>query len=362
MFTSTYITLLLAFSASALAAPGKHKGKHHHHHSHSSHGSCTETSTSPPTSTPTGSPQPPPIDCSGNCYKESKNYVGASWLESNDWDFFDQKDPTHGRVAYVNQDRAKEKNLTYTSDDTLILRTDSSVKLESGGKGRESIRISSKQEYTTHVSVIDVRHMPVGPGTWPAFWMTARPWPDNGELDIIEGVDGSEVNLSSLHTTSDCTQPTEGRKMTGDVGHDNCDAKVKGNQGCGVSSNKKESWGPAFNDNNGGWFATERTDQYIKVWFWSRDSSDVPADVRDNTGSVGPDSWGKPVALFVSDSCDLSKKFSGNVFVINNTLCGDWAGNKFKGGKEACEAQVNNHPEKYKDAYWNIARLSIYEQ
>lgn len=35
--------------------------------------------------------------------------------------------------------------------------------------------------------ILDVRHMPQGCGTWPAFWEVGANWPFGGELDIIEG-------------------------------------------------------------------------------------------------------------------------------------------------------------------------------
>jgi hypothetical protein len=243
------------------------------------------------------------------------------------------------------------------------MRADSWSKLKSGGKGRESVRINTKKMYTTYTSVIDVRHMPEGNGVWPAFWTVGADWPNGGELDIIEGVNNDSNNLMSLHTSDGCTQPKKGRKMSGDPAYHDCNARgAKGNQGCGVRSASEKSFGPNFNSNGGGWYATERTENYIKVWFWARDDEDVPADVRDNTGNVGPDNWGTPVALFVSDNCELDKKFGPNKFVINLTLCGDWAGNGFDGGKKKCEELVNKHPEAFENAYWDIARMTLYEK
>ena len=145
-------------------------------------------------------------------------------------------------------------------------------------------------------------------------------WPHNGELDIVEGVNDSDENLTSLHTTPNCTQPKTGRKMTGAVGYYDCNVKgARGNKGCGVSSNSNKSFGPNFNKNGGGWYATERTESSIKVWFFARDDSNAPDDVREHTGSVNPDNWGQPTALFVTDSCDLSQKFGPNKFVSQST-------------------------------------------
>uniref|UniRef100_A0A914CM93 GH16 domain-containing protein n=1 Tax=Acrobeloides nanus TaxID=290746 RepID=A0A914CM93_9BILA len=46
--------------------------------------------------------------------------------------------------------------------------------------------------------------MPVGPGTWPAWWTTNTPWPDMGEIDIIEGIGGNTWNTITLHTRDGC--------------------------------------------------------------------------------------------------------------------------------------------------------------
>ena len=72
--------------------------------------------------------------------------------------------------SYVDAGTAKSKNLTYSSKDAFVTRADSSTKLTSGGSGRDTVRINTIKKYTTNVSVLDARHMPEGPGTWPSFW------------------------------------------------------------------------------------------------------------------------------------------------------------------------------------------------
>lgn len=188
----------------------------------------------------------------------------------------------------------------------------------------------------------------------------------------------NDSNLSSLHTNPNCTQPPE-RVMSGTVSNVDCDATQPGNIGCGVSTDAPASFGPSFNNAGGGWYAVERTDSYIKVWFWGRDDGSVPAEVRDaGTAAVNPDSWDRPTALFTSDQCSLHDKFGPNQIVINLTFCvrapvrgaasllltsraqGDWAGNVYSGGREACIDFVNNQPAGFSEAYWDFARLSVY--
>jgi len=159
---------------------------------------------------------------------------------------------------------AQGMNLTSVGQDSFIMRADPGG-VDPASRGRKSVRIESKNLYETHVMVADIRHMPEGTPTWPALWEFGSDWPNNGELDIIEGAnDNPGGNLMSLHTSPGCTQPMGGRDMKGAPVSDNCDAFVNGNQGCGVKSDTQESFGPAFNGAGGGWYAVERTDNYIK--------------------------------------------------------------------------------------------------
>jgi len=43
--------------------------------------------------------------------------------------------------------------------------------------------------------------------------MTALPWPNKGELDIIEGANGQGPNLFSLHTGAGCRMSYQPSKM-----------------------------------------------------------------------------------------------------------------------------------------------------
>ena len=78
----------------------------------------------------------------------------------------------HWNDSYTDQAFAVAKNLTYTSSDTFIIRADYKTVLSPSGPGRNSVRVQSKKKYTTGVTVVNVRHMPQGCGTWPAFWVS----------------------------------------------------------------------------------------------------------------------------------------------------------------------------------------------
>lgn len=107
------------------------------------------------------------------------------------------------------------------------------------------------------------------------------------------------------------------RAQTGTSVEDNCDVAATGNAGCGVNVNEPASYGPDFNANGGGYYAMERTDTAISVWFWPRGSEGIPEGVTSGAESVDTANWGTPSALFPSTSCDIASKFGPNRITIN---------------------------------------------
>jgi hypothetical protein len=90
-------------------------------------------------------------------------------------------------------------------------------------------------------------------------------------------------------------------------------------------------------------YALERTDSFIKVWFWGRDSDSTPAEVangEDSEDSIDTDNWvrrmlfswesynnslnhkkGTPDAYFPSTQCDIGARFGPANIIINIDLC-----------------------------------------
>ncbi|TFK81990.1 glycoside hydrolase family 16 protein [Polyporus arcularius HHB13444] len=306
------------------------------------------------------------------------SYVGHDFLQSWTWETFD--DPTHGRVNYLDQATALASNLTFASDDKFIMRADSQNIVDPNGRGRGSVRIKSNKAYDEAVVVLDLQHMPEGCATWPAFWSLSQagPWPHGGEIDIIEGVNSNTANLASLHTTPGCTMSSAGppdRFMSGNVTATDCDASVNFNQGCGVQFGTPASYGSAFNAAGGGFFVMVRSRDAsgpgVRIWFWARDDPRVPLEVRapPPTGLFAPASlyptawWGQPDAVFpLSDNCDYAGHFDPHVFVFDLTFCGDWAGTAYSasGCPGDCNDYVNNNPQAFQSAYWEVNSLRIY--
>ena len=71
----------------------------------------------------------------------------------------------------------------------FFMRADDWSIVDPSARGRDSVRISSQSGYDEAIFVLDLQHMPAGCSTWPAFWTlsTTGPWPNGGEIDIIEG-------------------------------------------------------------------------------------------------------------------------------------------------------------------------------
>ncbi|EJD00854.1 nucleophile-disabled Lam16a mutant holds Laminariheptaose in A cyclical conformation [Fomitiporia mediterranea MF3/22] len=304
-----------------------------------------------------------PCLVSGAFYSISDYFVGKGFLFG--FEFEAIEDPTHGRVTYVDRHTALAENLTFARGDTFIMRADDKEVLSPTGPGRKSVRIRSRKTFTTHVVVFDIRHMPEGCGTWPAAWETLEAdWPDSGEVDVVEGVNDESPNDSTLHTGPNCTMP-ENRTMTGIPVSNNCDVAVNFNQGCVVENDKPNSYGPEFNAAGGGWYVMERTDSFIRVFFWSREDPSVPWEIAWGAPFIDTDNYGTPVALFPDTECYIPSHFGPNNIIINLTLCGDWAGQDviFQGAgcPGTCVDFVNNNPSAFTDAYWDFAAVRIYE-
>lgn len=197
-------------------------------------------------------------------------------------------------------------------------------------------------------------------GTWPAFWLVGPNWPNEGEIDIIEGVNAGTTNKATLHTNGGCSL-SSGVQMTGTIASNNCDVADGGdNTGCGIATTDTKSYGAGLNSIQGGVYATEVTTSQITVWFFPRSS--IPQDIK--SGSPDPSSWSKPQAVF--KGCNVQQHFKDMQIVFDNTFCGDWAGQVWSSDSQCsskastCQSYVQNHPEGFDEAYWRVNSLKVY--
>ncbi|KAG9200781.1 hypothetical protein G6514_006637 [Epicoccum nigrum] len=298
-------------------------------------------------------------DFNAAAYGLIDTYDGTNWL--NMFDVQAISDPTHGFVEYVNAQQAQQLGLLKTQGSQVYMGVDTTSILNPSGSGRKSVRVQSKRAYNQALVIADFAHVPGSNcGSWPAFWMVGPNWPNQGEIDIYEGVHLNTYDQVTLHSSAGCvpsvgTGGETGRRVAGA----DCGAGG-GFNGCGVQSNSPTSYGTAFNANGGGVYATLWTNSGIKVWYFA--SRDVPANIR--SGNPDPSSWGTPTANF-GPGCDYASKFKSLNIVFDITFCGDWAGGVWGSTSCAqinpsCNAYVASQPQSFGDSYWLINSVKVY--
>ncbi|KAJ7170472.1 glycoside hydrolase family 16 protein [Mycena crocata] len=287
-------------------------------------------------------------------YKLKDHFTGKDFLN---WNFFSADDPTHGNVNFLSKSDATAKRLAYVQEDgTTVLAVDDKSTLKKGAF-RNSVRISSPDSYTYGLFIADIYAMPHGPTVWPAYWTVGPAWPAGGEIDILEGVGDSTTNQMTLHTSEGCSLATSvANKFSGQAtSTTDCKSGDGSNNGCGVTDSEPHAYGHDFNMIAGGVFAHIVADSGIKIWRFPRTA--IPSDITDH--KPNPDNWGKPTAFFSSSACDISSHFKNHVLTFDTTLCGDWAGAAFLGGRSACAAAVAD-PSNYENAKWMLNYVSVY--
>jgi len=275
-----------------------------------------------------------------------------------------------------------------------------------------SVRLEGKRRFDKGLFVFDVEHMPAGCGMWPAIWLTnEETWPDDGEIDVIEGVNTQSTAKTALHTTGNCSMETVlGSSMTGgwDVAEGVPDRKTGlpdptkrdakdcyvyapkqwANQGCVAVDKGGDNFGAPLNKKGGGLFVLEWDPDgtaaplagpagkarmpggYLRSWaFVGREHA--PHDLRRSLEAAGggghaagplvPDLWPKPYAYFRLDgaagaaalrggeaeSTCASDHFKNMHLVVNIALCGAVAGEKFR---VDCPAEYAKYHEEGADA------------
>ncbi|ODN84099.1 hypothetical protein L202_00113 [Cryptococcus amylolentus CBS 6039] len=348
--------------------------------------SSTAASTASQTATGTASATAASASSTGSSNGTNSAATSSSWSLVEEWsgsNFFDNwsfwsyTDPTHGTVDYQSASDAWSSGLVaINSDNRAVMSVDTT---EVVSTARKSVRIHGNKVFTGGLVIMDAYHMPVGCGTWPAWWQNGPNWPEGGEIDILEGVNAFDQNQVSLHTGVGCTMPNNiqdnmtATLTTGDYDSYDCSATDTSNQGCGARDETSDnSYGASFNSNKGGVYAMRWSKAGIAVWFFQRGS--IPSDIDSNTPD--PSSWGTPVANFVSDSCNPYQFFYDHFNIFDTTLCGDWAGADsvwnyagYAGQSESCAAStgystcadyVLNKGSAFTEAYWEVASVKYF--
>ncbi|EON64227.1 hypothetical protein W97_03457 [Coniosporium apollinis CBS 100218] len=291
------------------------------------------------------------------------------YLPTNFFDkfnFYTGPDPTWGHVHYKNRSYAQDNGLINTYSDHVRLGVDTTNRWPIGGQGRPSVRISTNATYQHGLFIADIRHMPFGCGTWPAYWMLGQGlenWPAYGEIDIIEGANLQDKNRMTLHTSNNCT--IAGNNQNSELVTPNCWSQAGG---CGVRARTTDTYGAGFNTIGGGVYAMEWTSSWIRMWFFPRNS--IPAGVTSSTPD--PSTFGVPLANFQGpNTCNIDSKFVNHKIIFNIDFCGQWAGNAYASsgcpltanqtGWDSCVYFVGDNPSNFTEAYWSINSLRVYQ-
>ncbi|KAF9525043.1 concanavalin A-like lectin/glucanase domain-containing protein [Crepidotus variabilis] len=301
------------------------------------------------------------------------DYSGKTFFDN--WDFYGNYDNlTNGDTTWVTKANATSKNLAEINsagNAVLKVSTDTVVWNEK----RDAVRITTQKAYPLGtIWITDVVHLPYGCSVWPAIWtlgQNTQNWPNDGEIDILEGINLNTNNQMALHTAPGCmhsTSVTQGGKSL----QANCSVDA----GCTVQDPDPKSYGNAFNQAGGGVWATQFTKEtLVSIWFWSR--ANIPASVTKLASSkdaiTSQDDWGTPTANYPGGSdCDLTKSFTAQKLVYDITLCGTWGGNpdfylpqcSAQGpttGAAACYTDnVVGNGSNYANAYFEIKYLRAY--
>ncbi|PLW58836.1 hypothetical protein PCANC_00258 [Puccinia coronata f. sp. avenae] len=306
---------------------------------------------------------------SGKKYNLTLNSAGTKFFD--DWNFFSESDPTHGLVTYQPVADAWKHGLVSVGpsslDTSLItakMKVDNTSWLATG-EGRKSVRLTSKKSFKYGLLVLDAIKMPFGCSTWPAFWTVGNNWPQDGEIDIVEGVNMLNTNQMTVHSGPGCaiTNPMS-QSAVGNVLNTDCDVNASSNLGCGVHDRSNASYGQPFNQQGGGVFAMEWSSSGISIWRFAR--GEVPKDLQSGT-TPQPSTWTiRPSAHWSSNVCsNMNDKFSEHNIIFDITLCGDWAGSAgVFNANNACSGTCTDlvkDPTNYDNANWEIASVKLYQ-
>jgi len=297
-------------------------------------------------------------------YTLSHNYTGADFLDSSKVNYFTGADPTNGKVDYLSLSDAQTAGLAKVSNNQFIMSVESGD-LPSG-TDRKSVRLSINEQWGQGLIIADFAEMPHGCGVWPAFWTVGKNWPNDGEIDIIEGVNTQSNNQLTLHTGStgsSCTIDANPglvngvQPYLGSLLGTNCASSDLSNAGCAFSDTDPNSFGAGFNDVGGRVMAVLRDSAGVKMWSFAR--AEIPADIL--ASKPNPYEWSSPKAFWSSATCDFNEHFADQTIVLNTDVGGGWAESALESsGCGSDVASVVADGSNFENGSWAVNYIAVY--
>ncbi|KAJ3531069.1 hypothetical protein NM688_g7628 [Phlebia brevispora] len=248
-------------------------------------------------------------------YGDTTAGINGPWNGTPPYD-----DTTSGDVFYMGRQNGSSLYSVDSTTGHAFIKVDNTSFVPYNEK-RDSIRITTQDSYNLGaLFVIDIYHLPWGCSVWPGVWTKGVNWPNDGEIDIVEGINRATQNQMALHTLPGCNASTGSLTQTGTTGTTDCSPT----SGCTVLETNTNSYGPNFESNNGGVWAVQLDTSGVNIWFWSR--ADIPPAITSATDSIDISSFGNPSAAYSSSTCNIGEFFGPQQLVIDITLCGNWAG------------------------------------
>ena len=167
----------------------------------------------------------------------------------------------------------------------------------------------------------------------------------------------------TLHANAGCSI-TNTHDFTGHIIWLDCyvnDPNQPKDSGCNIKTDLSQTYDTDLNFVGGRAYAMERTNNFIRTWFFPR--SNISSDITN--GNHDPNTWNIPLARF--SDYDINSHFHNLSIILSIAFCGDWAGayclldSSCAGKTLSCNDFVQSNPTAFKDTYWLINSLKVYQ-
>mmetsp|Transcript_64615 Transcript_64615/g.199988 ORF Transcript_64615/g.199988 Transcript_64615/m.199988 type:complete len:568 (+) Transcript_64615:44-1747(+) len=296
--------------------------------------STTSSTTSRRSTTPDPSPALP------HCYEHPNITYSLDWRAQgraffDDWAFL-LNDYNNGASEYLNHPDAVADRVVEAYETHAIIRT--------GPRGRrlkrKSVKIASHRTWKYGLMGMRFSHVPWGCGLWPAFWTHAPgfPWPEGGELDMLEYVNDIP-SQTSFHTGMSNRCQLAGSVINPpfcpvmpDMNGMNYDCTTRYPLQLGCAVNKLPLMSPYQWAHFPSVILVEWTPRFMKVFVIPE--REIPADIQAD--APRPNTWDHwlvayyPFArsneIFPSTCPNPQDVMKPQQLVLQINFCGDWAG------------------------------------